>query len=778
VVLDDADAFDEPPPIEHVPAVVGVASRGVLAWPGLAKLQTADRLVVLQAQQLAFTEAEARSLFRDDERARRAWMETGGWPLALHLFAITGQSAVDRALAAGIRESLGIKAWRAALLLAAVPYLPEGHADESVRLLVQAGFARRLEGGGYRIHEFVAETLRRESAVALRNVVRRHASRLPGWIRAEAYLRAGMHDHLRKLLDSPESVDFAYQQPEWVLRWDEALGPSASPWRRLAVAMALCYLGRLSQGLALLETVAAEAEGTHPDAALRALGELAYHGASVDLTRALRAVERGEALVGRVTPRDAAGFYNRAAWARAVAGQHLLSKASLERALALLPADDPEAVYPVRLNLAVIRFELEGDLEDLVRSYQESLEHARGRRPSNVPLAYFDLGRCLLLLGERGEALECFRKAAEGRGVNFWAGTLAAAWHACLVGNTAAFPKLVSLSESSQDPALLDWVRGLWARALRETGRPREALDVLGAHRGFWTSLERALALRALGHHHRAAKALPPKPRMREELLYWHACRFRVLRRRADLSAVLRLTTVGARVLPALVPLPELPTGDPELARWYPIEEVVRCGRRQFLLPRLHEVPPLEVRLLGCFEVLRAGEPVRLSETARSLVTLLALRLDRDALCEALWPESPPSRARNRLNVHMHHLRRALEPWGVPTFLGPHGLTRARVDLWDLQDALDRGDAEAVFRVYREPVAPGVDLPAVDEFRWQLQSKVASLLYRAALRDEEHAAVYLDRVVELAPWHAAAAEALSRRSGRASASPAHRARDD
>lgn len=748
LALDEADGFDESLPLEHVPAVVGLASRRALPWPALPKLQLQGRLVVLRAQQLAFTQAEALRLVGDARRAEEAWRATRGWPLALHLSSLTGEHTVEAALVAGIRQSLGAKAWRAALFLASLPQLPQELADEHVKALADAGFATELEGGGYRLHDLVAEALRRAAGKAVRRVVQSRAQELPAWLRGEAYLRTGMLSNLDSLLDRPESVDLAYQQPDAVLRWDELLGPPAGPWRRLTVALALCHIGRLAEGLAALETLASAVASTHPEVALKALGNVAYHGASVDLRRALAAAERGKALLKRVSPEHAARFYNRVAWAYTVAGDHQTAKECLDRAMSLLPPGDPLVIYPLRLNRAVIGFELEGDLEELTRRYRESVDLARRYRPSNVPLSYFDLGRCLWLLGQREEAIDCFRRAAESRSVNFWAGTLAAAWHAYATRNLDAFPGLLSLSESSQDPALLDSVRGLWARTLRESGRARGALDVLGRNPGFWASVERALAFAALGWRQRAKTALPPAPAMREERLYWHAARYRVLRRRADLQAIVRLTTAGARVLPALIPLDELPP-DPDLARWYPIEEVVRSGRRTLILARLDEVPPLEIRLLGCFEVRHAGQLLRLPETLRALLTLLAMRLDRESVCEALWPDSSPAKVRNRLNVHLHHLRRLLEPWRAPTFLGPEGLRRARVDLWELQEALEREDAAAVLALYREPFAPGVDLPAVDDFRWQLRSRVVSLLRRAARRDPERAATYSERLEEL-----------------------------
>ena len=63
-------------------------------------------------------------------------------------------------------------------------------------------------------------------------------------------------------------------------------------------------------------------------------------------------------------------------------------------------------------------------------------------------------------------------------------------------------------------------------------------------------------------------------------------------------------------------------------------------------------IDPLEIRLLGPFEVLVGGRPVNVAGSKRDgLLALLALRRGRvvgvDALIEALWGEHLPAAPRN-----------------------------------------------------------------------------------------------------------------------------------
>ena len=76
---------------------------------------------------------------------------------------------------------------------------------------------------------------------------------------------------------------------------------------------------------------------------------------------------------------------------------------------------------------------------------------------------------------------------------------------------------------------------------------------------------------------------------------------------------------------------------------------------------------PLEIRLLGPFEVLAGGRPANVSGSKRQgLLALLALRCGRvvgvDSLIDALWEDDLPAAPRNAVQHHVARLRPALGP--------------------------------------------------------------------------------------------------------------------
>ncbi len=76
------------------------------------------------------------------------------------------------------------------------------------------------------------------------------------------------------------------------------------------------------------------------------------------------------------------------------------------------------------------------------------------------------------------------------------------------------------------------------------------------------------------------------------------------------------------------------------------------------------------IQSFGGFRVLRAGEPVALTEwqskKARDLLKILVARrgrpISREAMCEALWPGEDPEPLANRLSVALTTLRTVLDP--------------------------------------------------------------------------------------------------------------------
>jgi len=118
-------------------------------------------------------------------------------------------------------------------------------------------------------------------------------------------------------------------------------------------------------------------------------------------------------------------------------------------------------------------------------------------------------------------------------------------------------------------------------------------------------------------------------------------------------------------------------------------------------------IVPLEVRLLGPFEVLVGGRPVDVSGGKRQgLLVLLALRCGRvvgvDALIDALWGDELPAAPRNAVQHHVARLRTALNQEAIVASPDGYALTDATVDavrfeelLGQARRALRAGDAGA-----------------------------------------------------------------------------------
>jgi hypothetical protein len=117
---------------------------------------------------------------------------------------------------------------------------------------------------------------------------------------------------------------------------------------------------------------------------------------------------------------------------------------------------------------------------------------------------------------------------------------------------------------------------------------------------------------------------------------------------------------------------------------------------------------PLEIRLLGSFEVVAGGTRAEVGGSKRqALLALLALRqgrvVDVDALVEGLWGEELPAAPRNALHHHIARLRAAL-----PTPISPatKGASPGLLPRW-------REAVELVHRVLLELVGIG-QLPEAD----------------------------------------------------------------
>ena len=125
------------------------------------------------------------------------------------------------------------------------------------------------------------------------------------------------------------------------------------------------------------------------------------------------------------------------------------------------------------------------------------------------------------------------------------------------------------------------------------------------------------------------------------------------------------------------------------------------------LLPSRAGSQPLEIRLLGPFEVVLGGRPVKVSgNKRRGVLALLALHCGRvvgvDELVDALWGEALPAAPRNAVQHHVARLRAALGQRAIVASGDGYGLKDALVDvrrfeelLGEARIALREGDARA-----------------------------------------------------------------------------------
>lgn len=254
LVIEDLEGFEDLNPLlKDVRGLLLIASRNTLPYQELPRLKTQGRLVHVQAKQLAFTPDEAKPLFHDEKSAKQAWERSQGWSLPLHFSALTGESPDAEALLEGIQESLSDEAWKEALFLAALPYLPTSSQNEYSQELIKSGFVQQLEAG-LRLHSMTAETIFRDYLEACTHIVQNNLHRLPPRLQAEACERLSLTQELAQLL---ETNQFSHQDPEALLRWDALVGGDRGVQRSTGVGWSLWTLGREEEALEVLFETAA-----------------------------------------------------------------------------------------------------------------------------------------------------------------------------------------------------------------------------------------------------------------------------------------------------------------------------------------------------------------------------------------------------------------------------------------------------------------------------------------------------------------------------------------
>lgn len=756
------DHADLVPLLRDVRGLVLLASRGPVQASEMPRLLTSGRLIHIGAEELGFTIAEAHELFDDAASAERFWSRANGWPLPLHFASLTGGLAEGEALLSGMRASLSPEQFDEALLLATVPYLPTDSAVDATRGLARSGFVQ-LGQSGYRLHALIAESLISAHRPDANAALKRAAARLPRLLYGEALERVGDLASLAELLQEPQ-LQVYRRAPEAFLRWDGLLGDGAGALRHLTAGAAHKVLGNHKQAVARL-AAALDVGGLAPDDEILALKELCWSLALVDNEAALKVVERGEALLDSVDQEWAGRFLSDASFVHAVAGRYEEAAAKLELSLGRLPEESAFRSATL-INLALNRWDVNGDYLGRVAAQTQTLEEVWRLYPSDAPGQCRDLAMLHAWAGEAATARAYLERAVAGERANPLVGLEARAALAAQDGDADAFAGLIESARAWGKDYTLDIITMYAIDSLPECAPlsaaeqlyravPSSGLAVVAYAKRLAAAGENVDALRLLAQ---ARAEFTP----RAYQVYLLAARYAITRSQDDLDAFLALTNAGARLLPGLVSLGELPRERPDLALAYPLAEVLASSWTEACALRLDEVPDLELRLLGDLRLEHMGKVLELTDRQRQLVTLFHLGLSREEVAEAIWPEADQTKQRNNISVQFSLLRRVVEPWGVATFVHEDGLRRVTSDHAQLQAALAAGDAAAVLATYREPFAPGISLDAIDEHRTWLRERAIAVL-SAAAGSEADAEAYLLKVMELDPLNEDALQALLRR---------------
>lgn len=774
LVLEELDGSEDLQPLlKNVGGLLLLASRQHLPYAALAQLATTDRLTHLTADMLAFTADEALALFGDEERAARALGDTKGWPLPLHFASLAEAFPARATLLEGVRSSVSERAWRELLFNAALDGLPKSAASEATHELVKVGFLQEL-ADAYRLHPLVGGGALERHRAAVHAELDAGADRLPPQLRAAAYERSGHLEALSDLLTSPANGGLHTLHPGDYLRWDELAPGPESPRRRAFVCEALLLLNRYDEALpdvdrllgegslSLGERVSLTATAATALANAKRFEQCAPYAARLRglqplddpllLGRALGSLCQVEYMQGRYAEAYSLSRQVLAAYSRLDPGP--LRKQMEDRA---------------RGSMHLLGWELHGLIEEAQADYLAMLEAGGLDQGANVVYRQ-NAAVNMVIMGDIQSAGRLLREALD----------FAAPYHRLMIeamlafveGDLDDFPRLLAAARRWEQLELSERVSALWLRTLRfsgdlETGgRMKEIVQ-----NGPYTDLELLWVAEAAGQRGEALDLLERTRGAypyREYRIHWLAAHFMLTGDEASLDELLSVVKFSYdpdRILRfAGLELAHLPRHRPELACNYELQDVLASGWTEAIEARLAEIPPLEVRLHGEFSAKVMGHELHLTERQQQLLALLVLGLGREAIGEAMWPETDVARQRNNLAVHLNQLRKALEPWGVTTFLHKEGLRNFHSDHAELVEAIRSGDADAVLATFREPLFVGLDLEALSDAGFQLRAQAVTVLVEAGLSGSADSALdCLRRVVELEPLHEEAVQALLER---------------
>lgn len=744
-----------------------LASRKRLVYPDLPKLLTTGALFHITAEQLAFSLEEAETLFVDPKQASELWQQTQGWSLPLHFAALTGEVPERTALLKGIKASLSEEAWEEALFLAALPYLPSSAATKASQELTEAGFVQVLEQG-FRLHALAAESLVLNYLSESQAAVKKNVSRLPLYLRAEAFSRSKLSEELSSLLDEALPMFEIDNAPELFIELCSCLSHSPSVHQRYNLAIAEGLVGKLKESSQKLMALANEIQHARPNDAMFMLGLAAYDLADIEPELALKASESGIKLINKAPTQQAIPkaflnatdlFLNNASRAHWRSGDFTTAEAYTMRALELIAADRDDRVIALA-NVAHLRWLNHGDIEGYIHAIEAMIPFSEQVATYNLPYLHLELGSLKLYLGRFEESKDHFTHTV-ALATNPLERLQAEAQLAFSTRDSAAFPSIVAKLKNWEHPDLDDKVMSLWSYCLLDSQHLDYALEMLATAKGFNARLVKALCYSSLNRSEDAFKILPEMPPATERgnYLAWQAIQYRVSKNPEHLNHLVNATLSREKILTGLIPFDELKQEKPEFSLFYPLEAVLKSSWQKAIELRKKDIPPLELNLLGRFEVKLLGEEVEFTDRLKQILCLLALDYSRDEIAAAMWPEADTKKSRNNLNVQLNLLRKAIEPWGLSTYLFESGLKHTCSDVYDLQLALDQSNANSVLTLYQEPFARGLDLNLVQDVRETLRQDVLSCLFESSTSPAT-ARAFLERILELDPTHEEALQLL------------------
>src|SRR5690554_2781130 len=624
LVLEELDGSEDVQPLlKHVGGLLLLASRQHLPYSALAQLATTDRLTHVTADMLAFTEGEAAALFGDENRAAKALRDTKGWPLPLHFASLADALPSTATLLEGVKRSVSEAAWRELLFVAALDQLPRSAATGATLELVRAGFLQEL-ADAYRLHPLVAGGVLERHRPAVHAELDVGAKRLTPLQLATALERAGHLTALDELLNSPDNGGLHNLHPTDYLRWDGLVAGHGTPRRRACVCQALLLLNHYDEALPEVERLLGDeglslSERVHLNSAtVFALSLAKRFEQCAPYAESLKQMLPLEdpLLMGRALHSLAQVAYMQGDYAEALTLQN-----ALVRTYAKLEPGPVRTLMVTKARHAVnfIGWELHGEVEESLADHLATLEKGGLDQTTNVVFRQNAAVNMALMWDMEG-AGRMLREALE----------YAAPYHRLMIEAMLAFieldfekfPALMAAARLWEQLELSERVSALWLRALRFSGDLSTANQIKHTlEMGPYTKLELLWGAEAAGEREEALRLLEETRGAypyREYQIHWKAAHYLLTRSESVLEELLSLVKLsygrGRILCYAGLPLTLLPRLMPELARYYPLEEVLESGWTEAVLDRLAEIPPLQVRLHGEFSVQVLGREVPLSE--------------------------------------------------------------------------------------------------------------------------------------------------------------------